>query len=65
MAMAEYLGNNGAQHLILTSKRGVTTGNQQAGLQGLIDQGINVRAPTPRLYVGLHACQCSIAHAMT
>lgn len=50
MAMAEYLGDNGAKHLVLTSKRGVHNGGQQAALQELFNQGINVCPSLPMLH---------------
>ena len=42
MAMAEYLGNHGAKHIVITSKRGVRNGGQQAALQELHFQNIDV-----------------------
>lgn len=43
LAVAEFLGWFGAKHIIITSKRGVRNGNQQAALQELYYQNINVR----------------------
>lgn len=46
MAFAEHLGNLGAKHIVLTSKRGVRSGGQQAALQKLFSKNINV-CPAP------------------
>lgn len=40
--MAEFLGWFGAKHIIITSKRGLSNGNQQAALRELHMQNIDV-----------------------
>ena len=42
LAVAEFLGYYGAKNIVITSKRGVRNGNQQAALQELYFQNINV-----------------------
>ena len=42
MAMADYLGAHGAKHIVITSKRGIRDGGQQAYLLELFDRKINV-----------------------
>ena len=43
--MAEFLGWHGAKNIVITSKRGVRNGSQEAALQELWFQKINVRLP--------------------
>ena len=45
LAVAEFLGYYGAKNIVITSKRGVRNGNQQAALQELYFQNINVSPP--------------------
>ena len=42
MALAEHLANLGAKFLLVTSKRGVRNGGQQAALQQLFARGVRV-----------------------
>ena len=43
MALAEWLQNNGARHLVLTSGRGVRDGGQTGALELLHQHNMNVR----------------------
>ena len=58
MALADYLAQNGARHLVITSKRGVHNGGQQAALTELYHQGINVCAGLRVLLACL--CLCDV-----
>lgn len=42
LALADWLVDQGARHLVLTSKRGVRTGSQHLHLQDIFDKGANV-----------------------
>ena len=42
MALADWLVDQGARHLVLTSKRGVRNGSQHLHLQDIFDKGANV-----------------------
>ena len=51
MAVAEFLNWHGAKNIVITSKRGVRNGSQEAALQELWFSKINVRSQSCLLHV--------------
>lgn len=46
LALADWLAQNGARHLVLTSRSGVSTGFQELSLQTLRQDGVIIRVCT-------------------